>query len=58
MKQMQNNEEKAELGKRLAVIRQNKYDPGSPCMECHQTACPAYCRRKHAFEAERGRYGE
>lgn len=55
---MQNNEEKAELGKRLAVIRQNKYDPGSPCMECHQTACPAYCRRKHAFEAERGRYGE
>ena len=46
-------EQRAEWGKKLAVIRQNKYDPGSPCMECRQDACPAVCKRKHTFEIGR-----
>lgn len=47
--------QRAEWGRKLAVIRQNKFDPGSPCMDCRQEACPAVCKRKHTFEIERRR---
>ena len=44
--------------RRLAEIRQQRSDPGSPCMECRQESCPPICKRKHSFELERRRSRE
>lgn len=42
-----------ERGRELARLRQNRLDPGSPCGNCGNAACPPFCKPKHKFERQR-----
>lgn len=42
-----------ERGRELARLRQNRPDPGSPCGNCGNAACPPFCKPKHKFERQR-----
>lgn len=42
-----------ERGRELAQLRQGRTDPGSPCGNCGNAACPPFCKPKHKFERQR-----
>lgn len=42
-----------ERGRELARLRKNRIEPGSPCGNCGNAACPPFCKPKHEFERNR-----